>query len=378
MENDQNHKRTILAVDDARQNIAVIKSILVPNYTVKIATSGAMALTIAQTQSPDIILLDIMMPNMDGYEVCRQLKSNETTRDIPIIFVTAMNQIEDETCGLDMGAVDYIAKPIKQSILLARIRTHIALADAVKQLAVQNKALVDTVRLREDVEHITHHDLKSPLNVILGMPQLLLMKCDLTKEQRKMIGLIEEAGYRMLDMINNSLDLFMMENGKYNFQPRQVDLLTVIRGVLAQLEMLISEKKLQIKILVDGRDVEKHQKVNVMAESLLCHSMFSNLCNNAVEASSLGDEIVINFERDRNIVTSIINKGDVPENIRERFFEKFVTTGKPNGTGLGTYSAMLIAKSQNGNISLDTSVMGQTCLRVTLPSEKEYAEESTQ
>lgn len=366
MGDEQGRKRVILAVDDAPENLDVIKSILVPEYTVKRAASGAVALKIAETQPPDLILLDIMMPDMDGYEVCRKLKEREATRDIPVIFVTAMSQTEDEALGLDMGAVDYIAKPLRPPILRARVRTHIAMADGIKQLAEQNKALIDAARLREDVEHITRHDLKGPLNVIIGTPQFLLMQDGFSNEQRELIKIIEDSGYRMLEMINRSLDIFKMENGIYEFKPERIDLLAVMRGVITELASAVAAKKLRLSLLVDGREAADTQQVEALAEPLLCHSMFSNLCKNAIEASPHGDRLSISFDPGPPIVVSIDNGGEVPETIRERFFEKFVTAGKREGTGLGTYSAMLIARTQKGSIALDTSVPGRTCLRVTL------------
>jgi putative two-component system response regulator len=137
----ENSKQVILAVDDTPENLDVLKGILVPTYTVKAATRGEIALKIAQTQKPSLILLDIMMPEMDGYEVCRKLKSNPDTADIPVIFVTAMSDIEDEQKGFDAGAVDYLTKPVKPAIVKSRIRTHLALAD-------QQRACNDLVRQR--------------------------------------------------------------------------------------------------------------------------------------------------------------------------------------------------------------------------------------
>jgi putative two-component system response regulator len=128
-------KQTALVVDDTPENITILNAILRSDYKVKAALSGKKALDIAQSESPpDIILLDIMMPEMDGYEVCRKLKNNPATEKIPIIFVTAMSEIEDEKRGLDLGAVDYITKPISPSIVLARVRTHLALYDQTREL----------------------------------------------------------------------------------------------------------------------------------------------------------------------------------------------------------------------------------------------------
>lgn len=127
-------KATILAVDDTPENLDVVKGLLSVDYTVKAATSGAMALKIVEKHAPDLILLDIMMPDMDGYEVCRRLKSNELTRNIPIIFLTAMDQTTDEAQGFDLGAADYITKPVNPPILQARVSTHLALKRSMDEL----------------------------------------------------------------------------------------------------------------------------------------------------------------------------------------------------------------------------------------------------
>ena len=108
----ETHKQTILAVDDTLANIDAVKGVLAQDYIVQVALSGKMALKIIEKQKPDLILLDIMMPEMDGYEVCQILKSQPSTKDIPIIFLTAKSQVDDETKGLLLGAVDYITKPI--------------------------------------------------------------------------------------------------------------------------------------------------------------------------------------------------------------------------------------------------------------------------
>jgi diguanylate cyclase (GGDEF)-like protein len=124
---EQELKKKILTVDDTPENLDIIKSILVPFYDVKVAKTGALAVQIAEAQQPDLILLDIMMPDMDGYEVCRRLKNNVVTQNIPIIFLTAMHSEQDELYGFKLGVVDYIAKPFTPAIILARVRTQILL-----------------------------------------------------------------------------------------------------------------------------------------------------------------------------------------------------------------------------------------------------------
>lgn len=136
------NKPVILVVDDVPANIDVLNEILRPTYQIKVVTNGSMALKIAMGPvPPDLILLDIMMPEMDGYEVCRQLKANASTRNIPVIFVSAMDDVKDEAKGFELGAVDYITKPVSPPIVKARVKTHLALFD-------QNRLLEKKVRAR--------------------------------------------------------------------------------------------------------------------------------------------------------------------------------------------------------------------------------------
>ena len=142
-------KKTVLLVDDSPDNLVLMNDLLKDLYKVKVANSGEKALRIATTgQPPDVVLLDVMMPEMDGYEVCRRLKANPATRDIPIIFLTAKSEVEDEKLGLDLGAVDYITKPISPPITLARVRNHLMLKAHADFLRDQNEFLEQEVQER--------------------------------------------------------------------------------------------------------------------------------------------------------------------------------------------------------------------------------------
>jgi putative two-component system response regulator len=144
-------KSTILIVDDTPDNISLLSALLKEQYKIKIATSGAKALQIANTvPHPDLILLDVMMPGMDGYETCTRLKAEPRTADIPVIFLTAKSQTQDEEMGLRLGAVDYISKPISPPIVMARVATQLHLQDARKFLSDQNKHLEHLVVERTD------------------------------------------------------------------------------------------------------------------------------------------------------------------------------------------------------------------------------------
>ncbi|MBF0384186.1 MAG: SpoIIE family protein phosphatase [Magnetococcales bacterium] len=167
-DNDMDDSGTILIVDDTPANIDILTELLSDNYKTKIATNGFKALKLAAaTPSPDLILLDIMMPEMDGYEVCRQLKSEEATRGIPVIFLTAKAEVEDETRGLAIGAVDYITKPISLPIVLERVKTHLKLRNANRRLSEAYKELdklnAVLVEERDFIETVVSKIQQSPL-----------------------------------------------------------------------------------------------------------------------------------------------------------------------------------------------------------------------
>ena len=136
--NEADQRKTVLLVDDAPANIQVVTSILKDIYKIRVATNGAKALALAKDAPlPDLVLLDVMMPEMDGYEVCTRLKADPETRDIPVIFLTGQTEIEDETRGFEVGAVDYIHKPFSPAVVKARVQTHLVLRGIREQLAQQ-------------------------------------------------------------------------------------------------------------------------------------------------------------------------------------------------------------------------------------------------
>lgn len=164
----------VLVVDDERFNINVLVDLLKPHYKMMVSKSGEQALEVCQTLKPDLILLDVMMPEMDGYEVCRRLKADEKTRDIPIIFITALSSVDDEFRGFDLGAVDYITKPINPKIVLARVKTHIILRHKTKLLEklgsldglteIPNRRRMDTVL---EAEWNSALENKTPLSFVM-------------------------------------------------------------------------------------------------------------------------------------------------------------------------------------------------------------------
>ncbi len=362
----------ILIVDDDKMNRKVLADLLKPYYKIMAVKNGEQALKAAARleQQPDLILLDIMMPGMDGYEVCRHLKGNNDTSHIPVIFVTALGEVEDESKGLRLGAVDYITKPVSLPIVLARVDTHLQLREMQRNLEEKNCALHEVARLRDDVEHILRHDLKSPLNAIVTAPTLFSCQHLFSADDKQLLTIIEQAGHTMLKMINNSLDLYKMEAGTYVLRAEQTDLLPILTNVVREVttaQVAVDKKAI---LQVQGKTAEKEDTFYAMAEEMLCYPMFSNLLLNAFEASPPGEKVQIelNTEPDKKLITvRITNHGAVPAAIRDRFFGKYVTKGKNNGTGLGTYSAMLCARIQQGAIELECLPDDRTRITVNLP-----------
>ena len=351
----------VLIVDDTPENLDILMEALSGNYAVVAARDGEKTLRLAAGPSaPDIILLDVMMPGMDGYEVCRRLQADPATRAIPVIFLTALADEDNELQGLAAGAVDYIHKPISIPLVRARVETHLNLVHAKRQLAEQVQALTEAAILREEVDRIMRHDLKAPLNPVIGFTSLLRKATDLTEKHRYFVELIHESGLKMLEMINRSLDLFKMESGTYDYQPAPLDLTRVARQVVEDLSPLANSTGAGVEV--------RGGKVVAAGDEMLCYSMLANLVKNGIEASPRGDVVTVDLAVEGPFgVIRVHNSGTVPEEIRETFFDKYSTAGKQGGTGIGTYSARLMAETMGGEIEMVSNAADGTRITVRLP-----------
>ncbi|BAH77660.1 PAS domain S-box protein [Solidesulfovibrio magneticus] len=225
--------------------------------------------------------------------------------------------------------------------------------------------------LKRDVERITRHDLKAPLNGIIGLPQIILDDYDLPQEVREFLILIKDSGYAMLKMIELSLDLYKMETGTYIFSPDSVDITATLKQITNELLPYFTAKQLKINYKWEQQGPLSNSPIFVEGERLLCYSMFSNLIKNALEAAPANSEIMINITAGNKVLTEIHNFGVIPNKIHDVFFDKYVTEGKKQGTGLGTYSARLFAKTQNGDIGFtSTEELGTTVWVSMMPASK--------
>ncbi len=199
--------------------------------------------------------------------------------------------------------------------------------------------------IREEVERINRHDLKSGLSLVIGYPELLLAEGDLNERQTKHLKRIRAAGYRMLDMIRNQLNIFKMENGIYSLSESDVDLVEVVCSLEEEFLPLLEQGKVVLDIEYNGQRAQGDEVFTVKGEEPLMRTMFRNLIQNGIEASSIGDTVLVSLSDNGRKCITVSNSAPVPEEIRHRFFDKYVSYGKENGTGLGTYIASLIART---------------------------------
>lgn len=226
--------------------------------------------------------------------------------------------------------------------------------------------------LKEDIERIMRHDLKTPLNVIINMPAIMLYDANLTQDQRENLEFIQQAGYRMLDQINESLTIYKMETGAFSLEPKDLNLCDIVRRQAVEAGLSENRRGVNIVLEYEGRPLSEKDSLIIPGDQLLCHSMLGNLIKNAAEASPDGGTVTICLgTRDGCAVLSISNKGVVPSAIRGSFFEKYSTAGKHGGTGIGTYSAKLMVEAHNGTISFETSEEKGTTVFINLPLKQE-------
>jgi len=281
-------------------------------------------------------------------------------------------QMQEKTMGWPDGRVVKYAIAVDISELKETqnclAEAHAELAIRNRELAAQNRILQENIELREHVERIARHDLKAPLSALIGLPQVLLDNYDLPEDAAAVVRLIEQAGYSMLEMLNQSLVLFRLESGVYVLSPKTVDLADLARRTASRLASMSVARGRSIRVTLAGQTLSPGDRLDYSGDALLLGPMLQNLVVNGLEASPVGGEVGIDlrFEPDRLLV-AVTNQGEVPEPVRSRIFEKYVTMGKRGGTGLGAYSAALAAKAHGGRVELDAATPGRTTVTVILP-----------
>lgn len=363
-------KQTILVVDDERVNVNLLNEILSDEYRIKVALNGKQAIDRTESSpKPDLILLDIKMPELDGYEVCRKLNQNPETAEIPIIFITMLSNTEDEKKGLEIGAVDYITKPFNAAIIKARIKTQLRLKRYIEELANKNNELVRLNDSKNRFFKIIAHDLRSPIGAIHSLNEMLYKKHnDYDNEQiNEILKLLCESSKRTFGLLENLLEWSKAESGQLTVQLETIDLNKVIYEVIELMSTLFKEKA--VKLLFDI-----NENCSVISDKNIINTVLRNLLSNALKFSHPQQEVRISlFQENGHAIIKIIDQGiGMEQNKIEDLFnlnkvESSYGTKNEKGSGLGLVLCKQLLEKVSAEIRITSELDKGSEFQVLLP-----------
>lgn len=283
------HNPLILIVDDIPRNLEVLGNILnSEGYETAMATNGKEALATIRKTKPDLILLDIMMPEMDGYEVCRQIKSHPDYKDIAIIFLTGKSDSDEIVKGFSMGASDYITKPFQKSELMARVKTQLEIKAYRDTIEEQNEQLNRHNANKDRLFSIISHDLRSPFQGLLGLTQILHEELDTLERDEiiEYIGMIHQSSSKFYTLLENLLQWTIVERGQIDFNPEPIRILDAITEIIELYSAVSRNKDIRYEIEADN-SLQLYTDLNAL------QTILRNLVSNAIKFSNPGGTIKI-------------------------------------------------------------------------------------
>ncbi|WP_445249066.1 hybrid sensor histidine kinase/response regulator [Microcoleus sp. OTE_8_concoct_300] len=382
MEQTKQFLADILIVDDIPANIQLLSQVLIENgYKVRKLISGQRALKAVELQAPDLILLDIKMPGMDGYEVCRQLKASEATCDIPIIFISALDDVFDKVKGFEAGGADYIIKPFEPVEVLARVSAQLKmqrlqqqLRCANVQLAAQNVQLSQEIQERQQAEanlkmllHAVSHDLRSPLS---GMSLLLRSRLNdagsnIAIDRRTMEVMVQSCS-RQLQLIESLTATQQFDVKSASLAMKPLSLPTLVQNILIERLPILNQHRVKVKQLF-AADLPL---VNADAQQLW--RVFGNLIDNAVKYNQSGFILTVEAKKEGEMVRCTVadNGTGISPQQCARLFEPYtrgVGVSLRQGLGLGLYICRQIVEAHGGEIGVDSKLGKGARFWLTLP-----------
>ncbi len=352
----------ILIVDDTLASLQLLAGALRNRgYRVRPVPSGKLALQTARAEAPDLVLLDILMPEMNGYEVCAAFKADPELAQIPILFISGMQDTEDKVRAFEAGGVDYVTKPLQLQEIEARVHTHLELARQRKEIERQNRALDESYRrlqetesLRDSLVHLLVHDLRSPLTAISGHLELALMEPEkLDADILRYLSSCSRSVKGLCSMVTAILDVSRLEAGQMPIERQRVDLKELVGSAVGTVEVLAANHELALDL--------PEASLPAFCDPGLTERIVVNLVSNAVKHTRKGTRIVVKLEREpeRFRISVSDNGPGIPPEYRERIFEKFgQVEGRKSGqklsSGLGLTYCKLAAEAQGGRVGLES------------------------
>lgn len=329
----------ILIVDDVMSNVLLLKVLLTnEKFAIATASNGRQALEQVEKENPDLVLLDVMMPDMSGFEVAQHLKSNPNTADIPIIFLTALNSTADIVKGFQVGANDFISKPFNKEELIIRVTHQISLVAAKRLILSKTEELQRTIAGRDKLYSVIAHDLRSPMGSIKMVLNMLILNLPSEKigaEMYEFLTMANQTTGDVFSLLDNLLKWTKSQIGKLNVVYQDVDLVEVTDGVIEIFSMVASLKKIRIHEM-------KPEKMMVNADIDMLKTVVRNLLSNAIKFSKENSEVLVKMEEvDGMAVVSVQDYGcGISEEGQKKLLHTdthFSTFGTNNeeGSGLG-------------------------------------------
>ena len=357
----------LLVVDDDDRNRSLMRAILGRDYEVREAADGPSALERVAEGGIDLIILDVMMPGMTGYEVCRRLRQQNQEDLLPVLLVTALGEQMDRQVGLEAGADDFLTKPVDRQELLLRVKHFLRLRQQHQMLARQYEALMELGALKDDLVTLLVHDLRNPLTGVLGMLQLLL--ADITDPaKREDAEHAREAGEKMRETLEDLLQVRMLEEGRMSLQAKRLCLADIVSAATTSVDGTARLHNLRIEQAVD-------QRLRIVGDSALLRRAVENLLSNAIKFSPSGQSVEVSAtENNRELQICVSDRGrGVPAERKRELFEKFggVTVKRASDRrsyGLGLYLVRLVAEAHGGKVTVRDREGGGAVFMLSVPS----------